>query len=132
MSYTKTNWETGDVITAEKLNNLEDGASVNKVKQLTVTKSGPDWFSSFSFADLQNLVETQGIIPYIVINNGYTSGSQVVEGGSILWLVDYGYDSESSVAYALFRSARPSSSSGLYISLELTASGKTANLKYIQ
>lgn len=25
MSYTKTTWETGDVITAEKLNKMEDG-----------------------------------------------------------------------------------------------------------
>ena len=25
MSYTKTTWETGDTITAEKLNNIEDG-----------------------------------------------------------------------------------------------------------
>ena len=25
MSYTKTNWETGDIITAEKLNHMEDG-----------------------------------------------------------------------------------------------------------
>lgn len=25
MSYTKTTWQTGDVITAEKLNKMEDG-----------------------------------------------------------------------------------------------------------
>lgn len=29
MSYTKTNWETGDTITAEKLNNLENGVAGN-------------------------------------------------------------------------------------------------------
>ena len=27
MSYTKTTWATGDVITAEKLNNIEDGVA---------------------------------------------------------------------------------------------------------
>ena len=27
MSYTPTNWQTGDVITAEKLNKLENGVS---------------------------------------------------------------------------------------------------------
>lgn len=27
MAYSKTNWQTGDIITAAKLNNLEDGVS---------------------------------------------------------------------------------------------------------
>ena len=30
MSYTKTTWETGDVITAEKLNNIENGIEANE------------------------------------------------------------------------------------------------------
>lgn len=39
MSYVKTVWETGDVITAEKLNNLEDGvANAGSVLKLTFTE----------------------------------------------------------------------------------------------
>ena len=30
MSYTKTTWETGDVITAEKLNKIEDQVAANE------------------------------------------------------------------------------------------------------
>lgn len=45
MSYTKTNWQTGDIVTAEKLNNLENGvesaqlptvSSIDNGKVLTV------------------------------------------------------------------------------------------------
>lgn len=32
MSYTKTTWSNGDVITAAKLNNLEDGTEANDLE----------------------------------------------------------------------------------------------------
>ena len=28
MSYTKTNWQNGDIITAEKMNNIENGIDI--------------------------------------------------------------------------------------------------------
>ena len=36
MSYTPTNWQTGDTITAEKLNNMESGIEGNSVFLITV------------------------------------------------------------------------------------------------
>ena len=38
MDYTKTTWKTGDVITAEKMNNLEDGVE-DLAKENTELKS---------------------------------------------------------------------------------------------
>lgn len=40
--YTKTNWQNGDIITAEKLNNIEDGISKIRtfVFEFTVSSNG--------------------------------------------------------------------------------------------
>ena len=40
MSYVKTVWETGDVITAEKLNNMED--QIEKLTPLIIEHTGDD------------------------------------------------------------------------------------------
>lgn len=54
MSYTPTEWKTGDVITAEKLNKLEDGVanaggdSGGGVLIATITESPEDDFSEYS------------------------------------------------------------------------------------
>lgn len=37
MSYEKTNWKTGDVITSQKLNHIEDGIVSREAKIATVT-----------------------------------------------------------------------------------------------
>lgn len=37
MSYEKTNWKTGDVITSEKLNHLEEGIADRDAKIATIT-----------------------------------------------------------------------------------------------
>lgn len=39
MSYTPTDWKTGDVITADKLNNMESGIA-NAGKQFAIEASG--------------------------------------------------------------------------------------------
>ena len=38
MSYTKQNWNTGDVITAQKLNHIEDGIANNGLFVVTLTE----------------------------------------------------------------------------------------------
>ena len=41
MAYDKTNWQTGDVVTAEKLNKLEDGvANASSLPSVTATDNG--------------------------------------------------------------------------------------------
>ena len=43
MSYTPTNWQTGDTITAEKLNNMESGIeNANEPLFVTLTPTGAD------------------------------------------------------------------------------------------
>ena len=44
MSYTPTKWQTGDTITAEKLNNMEDGIeNANELFIVTCTPDSPDY-----------------------------------------------------------------------------------------
>ena len=47
MSYTPTNWQTGDTVTAEKLNNMESGiAAANDVFVITCTPTAQDYSGS--------------------------------------------------------------------------------------
>lgn len=51
MPYVKTNWQTGDIVTADKLNNLEDGASdtgILYIKLSNVTPSSQDATDRFT------------------------------------------------------------------------------------
>lgn len=49
MSYTPTTWATGDIVTAEKLNNMESGISAASASgggllvTMTVSQSGGEW-----------------------------------------------------------------------------------------
>ena len=38
MAYTPTNWQTGDVVTAEKMNHIEDGIKNNSIFAITVNE----------------------------------------------------------------------------------------------
>ena len=40
MSYTPTQWQTGDTITAERLNNMESGIEDGQTLVVTITKNG--------------------------------------------------------------------------------------------
>lgn len=44
MAYTPTNWQDGDIITAEKLNNLEQGIAANEqgIEDTTLEFSDPN------------------------------------------------------------------------------------------
>lgn len=48
MSYNKTTWQNGDTITAEKLNNIEDGITSNNawIIEMTFVKDGYDVYLS--------------------------------------------------------------------------------------
>ena len=48
MSYTPTNWQTGDTITAEKMNNIESGISNSATGKIAVVNLSAGGFSSSS------------------------------------------------------------------------------------
>ena len=53
MSYTPTNWQTGDTITAEKLNKLEEGvAAVSNYDLVFTTTSDSKTADGLSFEEL--------------------------------------------------------------------------------
>lgn len=57
MAYEKHSWETGELITAEKLNNLEDGSDRFFTFKITVTQDGessaPIFTKNTSFAEIK-------------------------------------------------------------------------------
>lgn len=55
MSYTKTTWQTGDTITAEKLNHIEDGiADSGSVFNINVTEEGTAWTMNKTWNEIKN------------------------------------------------------------------------------
>lgn len=72
MSYTPTEWKAGDIVTAEKLNKIEDGIS----KSLYCINGSYDSSSVVldkTYAEVQQLI-TDGYMPYIL----FTEGSYVM------------------------------------------------------
>lgn len=51
MAYIPTEWETGDVITAVKLNKAESGIAANSVLDVTVTMEDDAYVADTEFAD---------------------------------------------------------------------------------
>ena len=55
MSYTKQTWVTGDTITAEKLNHIEDGvADSGSVFNINVTEEGTTWTMNKTWNEIKN------------------------------------------------------------------------------
>ena len=66
MSYTPTQWQTGDTITAEKLNNMESGIeNVNNPFIVTLTPTAQDFSGTMD----KTVAE---------INEAYTAGQKIV------------------------------------------------------
>lgn len=67
MSYTKTNWQSGDVITAEKLNNIErgiedaSGGGSNNIIYVVFNEYGFQVGSNYTGAELLNMVTDPNI-----------------------------------------------------------------------
>lgn len=68
MSYTPTNWATGDVITAEKLNNMESGIDNAGMFVITVKVNNSDVIQSVdkTFEDTLTAINN-GLIPVAII-----------------------------------------------------------------
>lgn len=86
MSYTPTVWNTGDTITAEKLNKLENGvASGGGIFIVPVTATIPDdnpYSTDVAFADVQNAAINGNVLVYCIrtIVNGEFSKIESVFG----------------------------------------------------
>ena len=52
MAYTPTVWETGDTITAEKLNKAENGIAANSVLAVAVSKEDSAYTADAEYADV--------------------------------------------------------------------------------
>lgn len=64
MSYTPTEWKTGDVITAEKLNNMESGiAGTSGVTVVTFSVDSNDNItSSFTYQEIEAIYKSGGTL----------------------------------------------------------------------
>lgn len=66
MTYEKTNWQTGDIITAEKLNKLENGVSNGGgIELVTATKEDDLITLNASWNDVYNAITSGKIVAYI-------------------------------------------------------------------
>ena len=79
MSYTPTNWQTGDTVTAEKLNKMETGiAAASDVFVITLTPTAPDFSGTMDKTPLE-------------IREAYDSNKKIVfcfAGGSSFYLAN--------------------------------------------
>lgn len=72
MAYMPTNWQTGDVVTAEKLNKLENGVTRgNGIVSSTINSETDETTINKSFDDLTEMV-ANGTLPFLILetNNG--------------------------------------------------------------
>lgn len=59
MAYTPTEWKSGDVITAEKLNNIEEGISESSSSDIFVvkfTQNGSTWTADKTLSEINSAV----------------------------------------------------------------------------
>ena len=87
MSYNKTTWQNGDTITAEKLNNIEEGIekNINNIKIVKISAEYENgtakYYSDTSYNELKEIQELG--IPIIVNNlNEFYNIEQIIINGS--------------------------------------------------
>lgn len=70
MAYIPTEWETGDVITAVKLNKAENGIAANSVLDVTVTKEDNAYVADTEFDDACAAIEAGQDVKLIYVQAG--------------------------------------------------------------
>lgn len=110
MAYTPTDWQTGDVVTADKLNKIEAGVAQGNGIVPGTTDSGTDeTIIDRSFDELTDMV-ANGTLPFLVLesNNGLalTPLLRLVYANSCYMAV-FGYDN--TVFYSLYSDTQMSS-----------------------
>ena len=74
MSYDKTTWQTGDVITANKLNHIEDGiANGGGVVVVHVTEEGDTFTLDKTWNELQELLASGALVATVSEDTGFTT-----------------------------------------------------------
>ena len=105
MSYTKTNWQTGDVVSAEKLNHAENGIELGSMNGFdAVIKSVYDAesngiISEFIFGSydyLKTKIQNK-LCPNICVK--YTASSGAPQSYSNTYLYDYNFDGDNPYIY---------------------------------
>ena len=85
MSYTKNTWNTGDVVTAAKLNNMENGIEANaeelgKIVILNIIEDDEETVTDLTAGELKEVFENE--LPVICICFGIIIGfASVIYGG---------------------------------------------------
>ena len=96
MSYEKTTWETGDVITAEKLNNIENGIA-NSVVTLSIVAGEPANHLDKTWSEINALIEGGSLVLIKQTTEYATSIAFVVitgiMGESVYGVVGIGFNS---------------------------------------
>lgn len=100
MSYTKTNWQTGDVVSAEKLNHAENGIELgctngfDAVIKSVYDEASDENISEFifgSYDDLKTKIENK-LCPNICVKYAGSSGAPQSYNNSYLY--DYQFEGE--------------------------------------
>ena len=102
MGYNKTTWQTGDTVTAEKLNNMENGIenATNKVVVLLVDEynfgeANQENYMPAFFDAGNNLVSHQAMMEYL--NSGYQIICITGQGNDISYVLALPYENEQGV-----------------------------------
>jgi len=123
MSYTKTVWQSGDVVTAEKLNNLENGVeSANSMPVVYATLVGePEFYIAYYDAEITHaytpseLRETLGKRVEFIIK----SGNDYFPTIAVSWFNNEGTGTEDVVMYQVIN---PFATTG-YVTILVGAQG---------
>lgn len=68
MSYEKQNWETGEVITADRLNHMEDGIATDKILMVTLKQESAigTYTADYAYDDVAAFVNAGGFVIFRV------------------------------------------------------------------
>lgn len=94
MSYTPTNWQTGDTITAEKLNKLENGVASGGgggLFKITATLNNETWSVDKTFNEIVSAYNNGMLIVLYDTNDGYDipfSGVLYTENETVFYFKD--------------------------------------------
>ena len=99
MGYTKTTWETGDVITAEKLNKIENGIGDVCFKMVGVTMDSNSTITevNFTYNDVASMFSNH-ITPCCFVNTDYNGNTSTM----FLICSTISKDAEGGHCYAFF------------------------------
>lgn len=93
MSYTPTQWQTGDTITAEKLNNMESGIEDGQTLVVTITQNGGVYVADKTFSE---------------ITSAWSAGKTVIADASAVGTIGVLYLTKVNASSVMFSSARGS------------------------